>query len=325
MRRRAFLCGSAAVLAAPLAAGAQQTGKVYRVGWLRYLACPEHGEVDLLRPALNDLGYVEGRNMVVECRSAAGRRDRLHELAADLVRLKVDVLVTESTLVALAAKQATTTIPVIMAGVGNPVASGLAASLARPAGNLTGPSYVAADILAKALELLHQAAPRITRVALLMDRTNPGQTIADVQVDAMAKALRVTLRRFPIRGPADVDAALAGVLGERAEALLMFGVPVPDAEFQRIADFAKKHRLATTSVITPQRDVGMLMFFGPSFVDHYRRVGLYVDKILKGANPADLPIEEPTKFELVINLKTAKALGLTIPPSLLARADQVIE
>jgi putative tryptophan/tyrosine transport system substrate-binding protein len=324
VKRRAFLCGSLAMLAAPPATEAQQAGKMYRIGWLRYLACPEHGEADLLRPPLKDLGYEEGRNVVIECRSAAGKREQLHELAADLVRRRVDVLVTESTLVALAAKQATKTIPVVMAGVGDPVGSGLAASLAHPGGNLTGPSYVAPDMMAKALEYLGQAN-RVARIALLMDRTNPGQTIADDQVDATAEALHMTVRRFSVRGPADVDAALAGVLGERAEAVLMFGLPVPDTEFQRIADFAKKHRLPTISVITPQRDVGMLMFFGPSFVDHYQRVGFYVDRILKGARPADLPIEQPTKFELVINLKTARALGLTIPPSLLARADQVID
>jgi putative tryptophan/tyrosine transport system substrate-binding protein len=325
-RRRFLLTSLAGAFAASLAAEAQPAGKVYRIGWLRYLPCPGREDSDdPLRRGLRDFGYIEGRNLVIECRSAAGRREGLPGLAMDLVRLNVELLVAESTVVALAAKQATRTTPIVMAGVGSPVGSGLTASLARPGGNVTGPSYVAPDLIAKALELLKEAAPTVSRVALLMDRTNPGQTIADDQVDAMAKALRVALRRISVRTQADLEGALGSALSERAQALLVFGLPLPDSEFQRIAEFAMKNRLATMSIITPQSDLGMLMFFGPSYADHYRRVAIYVDKILKGAKPADLPIEQPTKFELVINLRTARALGLTIPLSVLLRADQVIE
>jgi len=326
VNRRSFVTGLGAFLAAPLAADAQHTGKVYHVGWLRYMPCQERGPSgDLLQQGLRERGYVEGRDVVIECRSAAAGREHLSDFATELVRLKVDVLVTEGTLVALAAKRATTTIPIVIQGVSDPVGSGLTASLARPGGNITGLSIVGADLVSKALALLKEAVPTASRVALLTDRTNPGQTSADDRVDAVSKALRVDVQRTPVRNRADLDGVFASVLDQRAQALLMFALPLSETDMRRIADFAIKNRLATMSILTPAVDVGMLTFFGPNLAEQYRHVGIYVDKILKGAKPADLPVEQPTKFELVINLKTARALGLTIQPSLLLRADQVIE
>ena len=328
MDRRTFI-GTVAggLLAAPLTASAQQASKVYRIGYLSHFGCPLRPEsMGPFRQGLRELGYVEGQNLIIECRGAPGAADRLPGLAAELVRLKVDVLVAAGTRSALAAKQATKTIPIVMVYVGDPVGSGLVTSLARPGGNVTGLSVLTPDMAPKALEILKEAAPSVSRVAVWMDPTNPGDTFADKQMDAAAKMLGVRLERVDVRTAADLDAAFAAAVRQREEALFVYALPIPLLDVQRIAQFAIKNRLPTMAILLPQNvREGLLMSYGPNQAEPYRRAGTYIDKILKGARPADLPIQEPTQFELVINLKTAKALGLTIPPSLLQRADQVIE
>jgi len=328
MDRRAFLGAlSGSFLAAPLAAEGQQASKVYRIGYLSHFGCPIRPEyMGPFRQGLRELGYVEGQNIIIECRGAPGAADRLPGLAAELVRLKVDVLAAGGTRSALAAKQATTTIPIVMVYVGDPVGSGLVTSLARPGGNVTGLSVLTLDIVPKTLAILKEAAPSVSRVAVWLDPTNPGQKLPDQQLDAAAKILGVRLERVDVRTAANLDAAFAAAVKQREEALFMYALPIPLLDVQRIAQFAIKNRLPTMAILLPQNvREGLLMSYGPNQAEPYRRAGTYIDKILKGAKPGDLPVEQPTKFELVINLKTAKALGLTVPQSLLQRADQVIE
>jgi putative ABC transport system substrate-binding protein len=327
VNRRAFLSAlSGSLLAAPLAAEAQQAGKVYQIGYLAYSGCPVRPEfMGPFREGLRQLGYVEGQNIIIECRGAPGAADRFPGFAAELVRLKVDVLVAQNTASALAAKQGTTTIPIVMVYVGDPVGSGLVTSLARPGGNVTGLSVLTLDIVPKTLAILKEAAPFVSRVAVWLDPTNPGQKLPDQQLDAAAKILGVRIVRVDVRTAANLDAAFAAALRKREEALVVYPLPIPLLDIQRIAQFAIKNRLPTIASTPQHVREGMLMSFGPNIADMYRRAATYIDKILKGANPADLPVEQPTKFDLIINLKTAKALGLTIPPSLLQRADQVIE
>jgi putative ABC transport system substrate-binding protein len=326
MDRRELLMGSLSLLAAPLAAEAQQTGKVYRIGYLSYRGCPIRPEIlGPFRQGLREFGYVEGQNITIECRGAAGAADRFAGLAAELVRLEVDILVAEGTALALAAKHATNTIPIVMIRVGDPVGSGLVISLGRPRGNVTGLSALS-DTVPKALEVLKEAAPSVSRVAVWMDPTNPGQTLTDKQVDVAAKILSITLTRVDVRAPANLDAAFAAVLSRREEALLVYPLPIARRDIRRIAQFAVKHRLLTMAVARPENvREGMLMSYGPNEADSYHRAGAFIDKILKGAKPADLPVEQPTKVELVINLKTAQSIGLTIPQPVLVRADEVIQ
>jgi putative tryptophan/tyrosine transport system substrate-binding protein len=314
------------LLIAPLAAGAQQqVGKTYRIGFLRYLGCAEQGHFTELRQGLRDLGYAEGHNLVIECRAAPGKAERIPDLAAELVRLNVDVIVAEGTPAALAAKQATRTIPIVMVYVGDPVASGLVDSLGRPGGNVTGSTMLAPEIVRKTLQLLKEVSPAISRVTVLMDPTNPGQTLPDEQMAAAAEVLGVRPQRADIVTSADLDKAFATVLRQRAQALLVYPLPLTPVEFQRITEFAIKNRLPTATWHPIFGRAGLMMFYGTNVAEQFRRAGVHVDKILKGAKPADLPVEQPTRFELVINMKTAKALGLTIPPSVLARAEQIIE
>jgi putative ABC transport system substrate-binding protein len=323
-RRRFLLTSLAGTFAARIGAEAQQASKVYRIGYLSSRGCPIRPEMmGPFRQGLRELGYVEGQNIIIECRGAPGVADRFAGFAAELVGLKVNVLVAEGTALARAAKEATKTIPIVMIRVGDPVGSGLVTSLGRPGGNVTGLSALS-DTVPKALEVLKEAAPSVSRVAVWMDPTNPGQTLADKQMDAAAKS--VTLTRVDVRTAANLDAAFAAALSQREEALIVYPLPIALRDVQRIAQFAIKHRLLTMALARSETiRGGMLMSYGPNEADSYRRAGTYIDKILKGAKPADLPVEQPTKIELVINLKTAKTLGLTIPPSLLARADQVIE
>jgi putative tryptophan/tyrosine transport system substrate-binding protein len=315
------------LLAAPLAADAQQAGRVPRIGFLGVTSPSDRPPLlDAFRQRLRELGWVEGQNIVIDYRYAEGRVDRLPDLAAELVRLKVDLIVSLGTQGVTAAKNATETIPIVMIAVRDPVGTGLIASLARPGGNVTGVSgYAGLEIVAKQLELLKETVPKIRRVAILSNPTNAYHQLAIREVNVAARSLGVQLQLLEARGPNEFDGAFAAMAKERVGALLVLSDAMLSSHRTRLADLAARSRLPAAYGVRESVEAGGLMSYGPSFLDLYRRSATYVDKILKGANPADLPVEQPTKFELVINLKTAKALGLTIPPSLLQRADQVIE
>jgi ABC-type uncharacterized transport system substrate-binding protein len=330
--RRAFLAGTGAVLVAALFAGeAQQTGKVYRIGYLG--TSPPSGTTaplwDVFLQGLRDRGYVEGQNLVIERRFAEGKPERLPALAAELVALKVDVIVTTGgTPAALAAKQATKTLPIVFAGVADPVGSGLVTSLARPGGNVTGLSNLTPELVGKRLEQLTQAVPGVSRVAVLWQ---PGghdeRTDKDIlkEAEVAARPLGVRLQFVEAQGPADFDRAFSDMTRARVGALTVLLSNMFFVERRRLVDLAAKNRLPAVYSAREFVDAGGLMAYGPNFADILGRAATYVNKILKGAKPADLPVEQPTKFELVINLKTAKALGLTIPQSLLLRADEIIQ
>jgi len=314
------------LLATPGTAVAQQTSKVYRIGYLSYFGCSEDTFLTgPFRQGLRDVGYVEGRNVLIECRSAPGKPDRYHELGVELVRLKVDVLLTVGTILTLAAKQATTTVPIVMVYIADPVASGIVSNLARPEANVTGLSMLAAGMVQKNLELLKEAAPSIARVTVLIDSSNPGQTLPDQQMAAAAKILGVSPQRVEIRTSADLDAAFEAVLRQRAEALVVWPLPITQRDSERLAEFAVKNRLPTATTHQPYVRAGLLLSYLTDIARQFRRTGVYIDKILKGAKPGDLPVEQPDKYELLVNLKTAKALNLTLPRLMLLRADQVVE
>ena len=327
--RRTFLTGTGAVLAAgPLATAAQPPAKPARIGYLGTDVAggdPRYREAFL--QGLRDLGYIEGRNLQIEYRDAKGKPERFPALATELVALKVDVIVTfGGTLAALAAKRATTTIPIVFHVVGDPVADGLVTSLAQPRGNVTGSSNIQPELVGKLFELLKQAAPEVSRVVfLLKPDAAPERTMQRyrTEADVAAQALGMRLQVVEVRGPEDFDRAFASMSKARAGGLVVVNTPVFDA--RRLADLAARNRLPTVISGKAFVQAGGLISYGPDFADLARRAAIYVDKILKGAKPADLPVEEPTKFELVINLKTARTLGLTMPQSLLGRADQVIE
>jgi putative ABC transport system substrate-binding protein len=328
--RRTFLGALAGgLLAAPLAAEAQQAARVVRIGYLAAnLAGNPHLQEAFLQ-RLRDLGYVEGRNLVTEYRFAKGKLERFPALAAELVALKVDVIVTAGgTLAALAAKQATRTLPIVFAAAADPVESGLVTSLARPGGNVTGLSVFAPELVGKCLEQLKQAVPGVSRVAVLWQPGGFGErTERDMLngAEGAARALGVRPQFVEARRPADFDRAFSEMTGARAGALTVFPNAMFTIERRRLVDLAAKNRLPALYAFREYVDAGGLMAYGPNLADLYRRAATYVDRILKGTQPGDLPVEQPTKFELAINLKTAKALGLTIPQSLLQRADQVIE
>jgi putative tryptophan/tyrosine transport system substrate-binding protein len=326
--RRTFLAGTGAVLlASPLAADAQPAGKVPRIGFLRSTSPSDRPPLlDAFRQGLRELGWVEGQNIVIDYRYAEGRFDRLPALAAELVRLKMDIIVASPTPAAAAAKNATETIPIVMISVGDPVGLGLIASLARPGGNVTGLSYsVGSGISGKGLELLKETVPKIRRVAILSNPANPAHSLEVREVNVAARSLGVQLQLLEARGPNDFDGAFAAMAKERVGALLVVADSMFFLHRSRLADLAARSRLPAAYGLRENVEAGGLMSYGPSQRDLFRRSATYVDKILKGAKPGDLPVEQPTKFELVINLKTAKALGLTIPPSLLQRADEVIQ
>jgi len=322
-RRRFLLTSMAGALAGPLAAEAQQVPKVARIGYLRTSGDAGARLREAFRKGLRDLGYVEGRNVVIEYRVDEGKRERLPALVTELVALKVDVIVTGGTLHTLAAKQATTTLPIVFTSVGDPVGSGLVTSLARPGGNITGMSTLAQKLVGKCLEQLKQAVPGVSRVAVLRDEHSGRDNLEEAE--GAARALGVQLQVVEARGPAEFDRAFSDMTRARAGALTVLPTAMFFIERGRLVDLAAKNRLPTVFPYREFVDIGGLMAYGPDLADLSRRAATYVDKILKGANPGDLPVEQPTKFDLVINLKTAKALGLTIPPSLLLRADQVIE
>ena len=316
------------LLVSPLAAEAQQAGRIPRVG---VLATRTAGDARLegLLQGLRELGYVEGRNLLVEYRDAEGKTERFPALAAELVLLKCDVIVTTGgTLAAQAAKQATTTLPIVFASVGDAVAEGLVTSLARPGGNVTGLTVAATELVSKSLEVIKQAVPGVKRVAILFKPDAMPDSAKKERLkaaDVAARALGLRLQIVEARGAEDFDRAFSDMTRARADALAVPATQVFNLERRRLVNLAAKNRLPA---VYPNRDfvdAGGLMSYGPNLADMARRAASYVDKILKGAKPADLPVEQPTRFELVINLKTAKALGLTIPPSVLGRADEVIQ
>jgi len=325
MPRRAFLATIAGgLLAAPLAAEAQQASKIPRIGVLLSNSRASHAaDIEGLRLGFRERGYVEGRNIVTEYRYGDGKLDRLPRLAAELVGLHVDLIVTSGTPPTLAAQQATTTTPIVMTLVGNPIAAGFVASLSKPGGHITGLTSLTAELSGKRLELLKDAFPSISRVAVLID---PGVIGALQDARVAADTLGVKLLSLEVRGPnPDFEGAFRTATSERAGALLVASGPATELHRKRIVDLAAKSRLPAMYVSSEFVNIGGLMCYAPNYPDLFRQAATYVDKILKGARPADLPVEQPTKFDLVINLKTAKALGLTIPPSLLQRADKVIE
>ncbi len=313
------------LLAAPLAAAAQPPTKVPRIGilWPSPISAVAH-YLEAFRQGLRELGYVEGQNIAIEFRSAEGKWERLPDLAAELVRLKVDVIVV-NTPAALAAKQATRTIPIVMAVSSDPVGDGLVASLARPGGNVTGSSMMAPELGGKRLQLLKEVVPRASRVAVLSNPTLPytGRVVREIR--AAARVLGVRLQSLEIRAPEDIDRAFEAAIRGRASALMVVDDPLMFVHRARILALASKSRLPAIYPWRDPVDAGGLMSYAANLADSFRRAATYVDKILKGAKPADLPVEQPTRFELVINMKTAKALGLTFPQSILIRADQVIQ
>ena len=325
MDRRTFL-GTVAggLLAAPLAVDAQPAAKVYRIGMLeRTSPAINAANLDAFRRGLRDAGYVEGKNLVIEYRSAEGRDDRFPGLATELVRLKVDLIVTRGTPAALAAKNATQAIPVIITGLADPVGQGVVASLARPGGNITGVSAIVTEIYSKRVELLRELAPRVSRIAAILNMSNPSIPAAWKEIERAAQSLGIQAQLVDVRKPDDLGPAFDGAMRQRADAAVVGLDTLTQANQRLIVDLAARHRLP--AVYASAEFAGGLIIYGVNYPDHYRRAASFAERIFKGAQPGDLPVERPTKFELVINLKTAKALGLTIPPSLLQRADQVIE
>jgi putative ABC transport system substrate-binding protein len=312
-----------AVLGGAGIAQAQQPTKVSRVGFLR-AEVPPQSYLNAFRQGLQELGYIEGKNITIEYRYAGGKHDRLPVLVAELVRLPVDVLVVDGSGAAAVAKSGTSTMPIVIQS-GNPVEIGLVSSLARPGGNITGVTSISSELGGKLLELLKEVSPRLTRVAAILPEGESSKVFMK-ETEAPARALKLHLMHLMFRNPDEIERALQSALKGRAEALVdRLGPRVSTAHRMRFQEFATKNRLPTIQGSEVGADVGSLISYGPDRVDMYRRFAMFVDKILKGAKPADLPVEQPTKFELVINLKTAKQIGLTIPPNVLARADKVIK
>ncbi len=315
------------IVVAPFSPEAQQAAKIARIGFLSLNQGANPLLHEAFRQGLRDLGYVEGRNVVIEYRSAEGKLERLPARAAELVALKVDVIVASGTLAALAAKQTTRTLPIVFTSAADPVTDGLVTSLARPGGNVTGLSNLAPELVGKRLELLTQAVPGVSRVAVLwqlgaVDERTEKDILKAAEV--AARALGVRLQFVEARGPENFGRAFSDMTRARAGALTVLTSNMFVTERRRLVDLAAKNRLPAVYNVREFVDAGGLMSYGPDLADLYRRAATYVDKILKGAKPADLPVEQPTKFELVINVKTAKTLGLTIPQSVLGRADEVI-
>ena len=326
-RREAVAAILALGAAAPFGAGAQLTGKVFQVGYIGGSSPSlESTLVDAFRQGLRERGYVEGKNVVVHYRWAEGRIDLFPGLVADLIGLKVDVLVTAGTPAVLAAKKATSSVPIVMAAQGDAVASGIVPSLARPGGNITGSSTQYPDVEGKRLEILREIVPRLERLALLMNPANPFSAVILKATQAAAKALRLRTQIFEVSAVGEFDLTFAAIAKARPDAMAVLADrPFLISNRARIVRFAAESRLPTVHPFAEFVEEGGLVYYGPNFSEMFRRAGIYIDKILKGAKPADLPIEQPTKFDLIINLKTAKTLGLRIPQSLMLRADRVIE
>jgi putative ABC transport system substrate-binding protein len=325
--RRNVMCLTlcAMLLALSASAQAQRPGKIPRIGFLT-AGSPSvfPGRIEAFRQGLRELGYEEGKNIVIEWRYSEGKLDRLPTLAAELVRLKVDIIVSGGPTPTGFLKEATTTIPIVMAFHTDPVGTGLVASLARPGGNITGLSVLSPELGGKRLELLKEIVPKLSRVAVLGSSTLPGNAQTLRETELAAGALGVKLQHFDVLSPKDMEAAFQRAVKERADAVLALGNTVLNAHRTQVADLAVKSRLPAMYYAAEFVEAGGLMFYGVDFADLYRRAATYVDKILKGRTPADLPVEQPIKFEFIINLKAAKQTGLTIPPNVLARADRVI-
>jgi len=314
------------LLVAPLTVTAQQRSTVPRLGILTPAAEASTPLWEAFRQGLRDLSYVEGKNIALEYRFAAGQHERLPALAAELVHLQVDLLVTNGMPAAQAARDATKTIPIVMAASGDPVRLGIVASLARPGGNITGLSLMTQELEGKRLELLKEALPHVSRVAVLWNAGNPASSPDTLrEIEATARVLGLQLQFLSVRHPDELDSVFAAMTREGAEALITLGDAVLWNHRTRVVALAAQHRLPAIGDAREYADVGGLMAYGPHIPDSYRRAAVYVDKILKGAQPANLPVEQPVKFALVINLKTAKALGVTLPPALLFQADEVIQ
>ena len=305
-------------------AQAQQTGKIPRIAYLVVSLSVGSARYDAFRQGLRELGYTEGKSIIIEYRSAEGKPDRVPALAAKLVRLKVDVIVTASPIPTRAAKETTSTIPIVMAQDTDPVGNGFVASLARPGGNITGLSTLAPELSGKQIELLKETVPKLSRVAVFGTSTYPGYAQMLKETELAADAYRVKLQNLDVQNLKDIEIAFRTATKGHADAVLVLATPVLLSQRRQIADLAVKSRLPAIYPQTEYTEAGGLMYYGANTPDLNRRAASYVDKILKGAKPADLPVEQPTKFEFVINLKTAKQIGLSIPPNVLARADRVI-
>jgi ABC-type uncharacterized transport system substrate-binding protein len=314
-----------AVLTPTVVAQAQQPGKIPTIGFMRG-GSPTDPEVEAFSQGLRELGYVEGKNINIEFRNTDGKTDRFSGVAAELVLLKVDVIVAAGgSAVVLAVKPATDTIPIVMTNADDPVAIGVVASLARPGGNVTGLTSSSTDLSGKRVELLKEAIPKLSRVAVLWSSAEAGNVRNFKETEVAAQSLRLKLQSLELRSPDDLDKALQSSVKDGADALIIIRSPAYTPTGERIVDFAVNNRLPT---MFPERsfvESGGLMSYAPNIADNFRRAAVYVDKILKGAKPSDLPVERPTKFEFIINLKTAKQIGLIIPPNVLARADRVIK
>jgi putative tryptophan/tyrosine transport system substrate-binding protein len=321
--RRQFITllgGAAAVW--PVTAGAQHAGKMWRIA---FITQAETNIYEALFERLRELGYVEGQNIIIERRYAEGRAEKFQEFAAEMVRLKADLIITITTPAALAAKNATTTIPIVIPTAIDPVGTGLIASLARPGGNITGGAVLTGEMAAKRLELLKEVVPSLSRTAVLWNSANPANALAWRETQGAARALGVTLQSHEVQGPKDFEVAFARMAEERPDALFVLDDALTIQYRKEIADFALQKRLPSVFAAKDRVEAGGLMSYGPRYSEMMRHAASLVDKILRGAQPANLPMEQPTTFELVINLKTAKAIGLTVPPLLLSRADEVIE
>jgi putative tryptophan/tyrosine transport system substrate-binding protein len=325
LKRREFITLLGGAAAWPLAAQAQQAGKLPTIGYLSSgTPASQRPSVAAFVQRLREVGWIEGRTVTIEFRWGEGRPERFAEIAAEFVRLKVDVILASGTEPALAAKQATTVIPIVFPLAGDPVGTGLVASLAQPGGNVTGLSNQASDLAAKRLEILRDVFPGLSRLAVLANAAYSGGALEISEIHAAARTLAVEVLPLEMRRTEDIAPALESLTG-RAEALYVVGDPLANVNRMRINTFALAARLPTMYVQREYLEVGGLISYGPNYLDLHRRAGDYVDKILRGMKPADIPVEQPTKFDLVVNLITARALGLTVPPTLLARADEVIE
>ena len=325
MNRRNTILALLALGAVPLTVVAQQQGKIYRIGFLGDSPAVFSDAIEAFRRGLRDLGYVEGRTIAIEYRWANGKPERMRELAEELVRLKVDIIMAPSSIYTEAVKRATSTIPIIFLSHADPLGSGHVASLARPGGNITGLSIMMTETNVKGLELLKEAVPGLSRVAVIFDPATPSHGPGLKAVEVAGQALGLRMQSAPTRSATEYESAFSSIVRERAGAVVILSTPLFIAGAKPLAELAMAHKLPSLFGARAHAEAGGLLSFGPDRADLWRRAAIYVDNILMGAKPADLPVQQPTKFELVINLKTAKALGLTIPQSVLLRADEVIE